>query len=345
MTDLVVDGLTDREFSVEELTVAMNVVPNMYDAITRFGIFRDPIPLTTTYVRLDINNGVLNLLPTTERGGPASKGAIGKRAAKIFEIPHIAHEDAVMAADIQNLRAFGSRAPMMLEDKVNEKLVTMAMKHYFTHEYMRMGALHGKVVDADGTVLVDYFNEFGITEQVQYFGDTTKSIRAHCIAVKRHIEDNLLGESMTGVACLCSADFFDMLLEDADVKAAYNAAAAMMRTNPNLDDVRPMFPYQGILFMEYRAKGSYLNQDGTTSTRKFIADGEARFFPLGTMDTAHFFVAPGDFLEAANMPGQLFYAKQEPIKFGRGIELHTQSNPLPVWKRPALLVKGTTAAE
>jgi hypothetical protein len=37
------------------------------------------------------------------------------------------------------------------------------------------------------------------------------------------------------------------------------------------------------------------------------------------------------------------YAKQEPRKFGRGTDLHTQSNPLPICLRPEVLVKGTKA--
>jgi len=37
--------------------------------------------------------------------------------------------------------------------------------------------------------------------------------------------------------------------------------------------------------------------------------------------------------------GQPLYAKQEPRDFGRGTDLHTQSNPLPMCHRPSLLVK------
>ncbi len=31
------------------------------------------------------------------------------------------------------------------------------------------------------------------------------------------------------------------------------------------------------------------------------------------------------------------------MKFDKGIEIHTESNPLPLCKRPALLAKGTSA--
>ena len=46
-----------------------------------------------------------------------------------------------------------------------------------------------------------------------------------------------------------------------------------------------------------------------------------------------------DVNETVNTLGQPLYAKQEPREFGRGTDLHTQSNPLPMCHRPGLLVK------
>ena len=41
--------------------------------------------------------------------------------------------------------------------------------------------------------------------------------------------------------------------------------------------------------------------------------------------------------------GLPLYAKQEPRQFGRGTDVHTQSNPLPICLRPEVLVKGAKA--
>ena len=113
----------------------------------------------------------------------------------------------------------------------------------------------------------------------------------------------------------------------------------MARLNPQLDDVRPAFLHQGILFLEYRAQASSIAADGTSSSTRFIDAGDARFFPLGTLQSAASFTAPGDFLEAMNIPGQLYYAKAAPVRFERGIDFHTQSSFLPIWTRPATLVR------
>ncbi len=61
------------------------------------------------------------------------------------------------------------------------------------------------------------------------------------------------------------------------------------------------------------------------------------------MNTFETVFAPADFTETVNTIGKEVYAKQEPRKFNRGIDLHTQSNPLPICYRPGELVKGTVA--
>jgi hypothetical protein len=103
--------------------------------------------------------------------------------------------------------------------------------------------------------------------------------------------------------------------------------------------VRNGFAFGSIVFEEYVGKASYLDGAGISQTRDFIAEGEAHAFPLGTVDTFATYFAPADFNETVNTLGQLLYAKQEPRKFDRGTDLHTQSNPLPMCHRPAMLVK------
>ena len=152
----------------------------------------------------------------------------------------------------------------------------------------------------------------------------------------RHFEDNLKGEFMTGVHCLCSPEFFDALTDHGKVKDAfaYSQQRAVL-----IDDMRAGFTFGGVTFEEYRGQATDMNG----VTRRFIAAGEAHAFPLGTVDTFSTYYAPADFNETANTLGQALYAKQEPRKFDRGTDLHTQSNPLPMCHRPGVLVKLTMA--
>ena len=90
-----------------------------------------------------------------------------------------------------------------------------------------------------------------------------------------------------------------------------------------------------VTFEEYAGEAS----DGDDNVRRFIEAGEGHAFPLGTVDTFATYFAPADFNETANTLGQPLYAKQEPRKFDRGTDLHTQSNPLPMCHRPGVLIK------
>ena len=88
-------------------------------------------------------------------------------------------------------------------------------------------------------------------------------------------------------------------------------------------------------------RGGHVDPDG--NVRRFIAANEGHAFPMGTVETFATYFAPADFNETANTLGRPLYAKQEPRKFERGTDLHTQANPLPMCHRPAVLVKLTAS--
>ncbi len=77
--------------------------------------------------------------------------------------------------------------------------------------------------------------------------------------------------------------------------------------------------------------------------RRFIEKDTGHCFPLGTASTFTTYFAPADFNETVNTLGQQLYAKQEPRRFDRGTDLHTQSNPLPMCHRPGTLIKVVAA--
>src|SRR5262245_57831808 len=132
-----IDIFNSNAFSTVELTNAINVVPNTFGRLQQMNLFPGRGVRTTT-VALERKNGVLNLLPTGERGAPGTVGAVGKRDLRHFEVSHILHSDSVLADDVQNVRAFGSENQMQaVQELVNEKLTTMRAKHDITLEYHR----------------------------------------------------------------------------------------------------------------------------------------------------------------------------------------------------------------
>ncbi len=325
-------------FSMSSLTAAINIIPNRFGRIEALRIFPDK-PVRTRQVMVEEQNGVLNLLPTMPVGAPGTVGTRAKRSLRSFVVPHIPHDDVVLPEEVQGIRAFGSETEMeTIASVMARHLQTMRNKHAITLENLRMGALKGVILDADGSVIYNLFDEFGITPAVINFdlANASANIKRACANVLRHFEDNLKGEFMTAVHCLCSPEFFDALTEHPKVKDAfaYSQQRAVL-----IDDMRAGFTFGGVTFEEYRGQATDMNG----VTRRFIAAGEAHAFPLGTVDTFSTYYAPADFNETANTLGQVLYAKQEPRKFERGTDLHTQSNPLPMCHRPGVLVKLTMA--
>lgn len=327
---MMVDPFKDG-YSLVQLSQAINVLPNMYGRVNELGLFTFRAQ-TNPSVLIEMNNGVLTLVPTTPWGGPAPKNKVGKRNARSFSVPHMPLEDTVLASEVIGIRAFGTENVLeTVNSRVNDKLQTMKNKIDQTLEWRKMGALKGVVYDADGSsVLYDYFAEFGVTKKTVTFdlATATTDVRAKCMEVARHMEDNLMGETMQRGHCLVSPEFFDLLVAHKSVKEAYaNYAEAAQRIG---GDMRKGFSFGGLTFEEYRA---------TVDGKRFIDAGEGHAFPVGTYETFSNFGAPADFVETVNTLALPYYARQQNKDFNRGIDLHVQANQLPLVARPATIVE------
>jgi hypothetical protein len=240
-------------------------------------------------------------------------------------------EDTVAAADVIGIRAFGTEDTFeTVVDRVNMKLQAMKNKFDITMEWRKITALKGIALDADGSVIEDYFAAFGVTKKTVTFpfSVATTDVRKLCMDVVRWIEDNLLGETMQRVHCLVSPEFFDALVAHPKVKEAFaNYSEAAQRIG---GDMRKGFSFGGVTFEEYR---------GIVGTQRFIDAGKGHAFPIGTTETFSNFGAPADFIETVNTLALPYYARQETKDFNRGIDLHAQSNFLPLVTRPATIVE------
>jgi hypothetical protein len=179
-------------------------------------------------------------------------GKRGKRKLRSFVVPHIPHDDVVLLEEVQGIRAFGLETETVA-GVIARHLETMRNKHAITLEHLRMGALKGVILDADGSELVDLFDAFEITPQSVSFelGTVGTNVRAKCGTALSTIEDNLKGEFMNGVHCLCSPEFFAALTGHAKVEKAFEnwQNGAIL-----INDIRRGFTYDGITFEEYRVR-------------------------------------------------------------------------------------------
>jgi len=336
---VMLDIFNNSAFSTVELSEGIQNTPNNYGRVGQMGLFM-PKPVRTTTVSIEINNGVLSLIESSARGSAGAVNKRGKRSLKSFSVPHFSLSDTILADDVQNIRAFGNTGELEATvDFINERMSEMSSKHDITEEWLKVTALRGTVLDADGSVLLNLFTDFGVSETVKFFNfaSDTADIKKTALDVKRHIEQSLKGDTMTGVHALCSSSFFDKLTSHPVVEAAY---AYQQGITAQRNDLRKGFTWQDITFEEY--VGTATDADGTD--HPFIPDGDVRFFPVGTNSTFRQYWAPADMMQFVNTPGAPRYASIEMLDHDKGIEVQTQMNPLPICMRPAVLVRGNIAA-
>ena len=335
------DLFRNSAFETRELTEAINVVPNQWGAIGELGLFTDKA-IRTKMFQVESKNGLLQLIQSTEREAPLLGMRRGKRDLKDFSVRRFGLESRITAEDIDSIRAFGTEGELQTAlSEVNDRLIALRGNLDITREYLRAGALRGVVLDADGSTIVDLYQAFGVTPKaVDFAFATTSDFALKAREVTRHIENNLMGDTSTSVMALCSIGWWDKLMANADFKDAYKFFASV--ANPLRDDLRNTGVYwQGIYWKEYMGSAQTPNEDGTWTTRKFIPDNEARFFPLGTRSTFRQFNAPAPRLDTVNTPGQPFYsALAADPKWSEWIDVRGEMNTLPMCMRPGVLVRG-----
>lgn len=325
------DVFRDDAFSLMELTHAINLMPHVPTRLQSLGLFTES-GVATTSISIEMQTDVLALVPALPRGGVATVKTVPRRNLRNLSTIHLPQRVALYADEVQNLRAFGKQTETELAmDRLRKKMAVARRDSDLTIEFQRMGAIKGQVIDADGsTVLLDLFTEFGVTQQTHDMvldSDSTK-VLVKCLEVLRKMEDKLGGTMMSGARGFCSQEFFDALVAHPAVVDTYKYQQGQVLRQ----DRRAGFEFGGIWWEEYR---------GSVNGTRFIEANAAYVVPEGVPDLFATVYAPADYMETVNTIGLPYYAKQEPMDFGKGIDVETQSNPLHLNTRPNATIKVT----
>ncbi len=289
------DIFNDDAFSLVSLTKAINEQPYVPGRIGAIGLFSEE-GINTTSVSVEYDGATLSLVPAGQRGAPAPNVKSDKRKLINFNTIHLPQRARILADQIVGVRAFGSDSELQtVQTVVNKRLAKMRYALDATIEYQRIGALKGQILDANGsTVLEDLFTRFGLTQQTKamVFATATTNIRGKVMEAKRLMEDALGNAMYTGARALCSASFFDALVNHAKVESAF----VNWQSNETLrQDVRAGFLFAGVLWEEYR---------GTVGGVDFIGSGDAYLVPEGVPDLFVTNYSPADYVEAAGSLGR-----------------------------------------
>lgn len=333
-------------FSEIALTTAVEKYPYLPTGIGELGIFEDD-PIRTTAMAVEQRQGKLVLIPFSERGQAGKQRETEKRQARYFKVPRLMHADTITAQEIQNIREFGTESVLQqVETEVARRLsgpTGLTSNMEFTWEFHRLAAINGQLLDADGSVKYDWFQEFGIkrpnaiTFKLGLNADGTavapNSVRPLCNNIVRTMARNSQGAFLptTQVYALCGDEFWDLLTNHPDViKTYYNwAAAEELRKGQAFQAMK----FGGINWFNYRG-----SDDATTIA---VPTDQVRFFPVGAPGVFKRALAPGETFTWANTPGKQMYVLPIPDRDRNMFwTMEVYSYPLHICTRPEVLQNG-----
>lgn len=352
----VLDVFDSDLFTTVSLTAAVERNPYLPTGLGTLRLF-EPKPIRTKALAVEQREGRLVVIPTSDRGGPVTERITEKRSARYFPVPRLAHGDTVTAAELMDVRQFGSETQMMsVQKEVARRLsgpTGLQKSIEFTWERHRLGAVQGLLLDADGSTIYNWFNEFGIPKPTPVeFGlaaKTAGSLRTTCNQLVRHMVRAAKGAfgPESRVIGLCGDGFWDLLVNHPDVTSTYlnwvqaqelrkgmaffgDKGANPVSSNPGI--LSPM-PFGDIEWINYRGS------DDLTSIA--VPETGAIFFPEGADDVFDVAWAPHASQQWIATLGKPIYVV--PIKDRDRQEwwrMEVYSYPLHICKRPEVLMSG-----
>ena len=330
------DIFNDDAFSVVSLTAAVNKRKYRPGQISATGAFAED-GVTTTTIYVEQRDGKLGLVEPSARGGPGETTAAEGRLAVPFAVPHYERNDAVLADEVQNVRAFGSETESeTIEQRVQEKQGRHGQDLTMTLEHQRVGAIKGIVTTKSGAVLENLYTRFGIATppaiSMELDVDTT-NVGELFDGVRYSVEDSL-DDAYDGLHVFTGRDFHKAMWAHKSVKESllnYEGAQQLRQGTPDI------FEFGGATFERYRTGAAATTDLGSA----YIAADEARIIPLGVPDLFMTRFAPADYEETVNTVGLPLYARQYAMPNGKGRHLEVQMNAISICTRPEVLRKLT----
>lgn len=335
-------------FNIISMTNAIRDIKTVPSFLDSLGIFT-PKPIMTERFGIEqVGDSTLALVPTTERGAPRTSIGRDRRTMRDFSTVRLRQFDTLRASEIQGVRAFGSETEVeQMQRIVADRQGNLLRRLRLTSEYHKLGATAGIVLDADGTTVIrNFYTEFGITPPTEIAfnwasrTDVTGFLRQNVI---RPMVQSLGGRWTPGarIVALCGDQFYDALINNAEVRASYlnwQAAAQLRGNSDGIGRAYGEFTFGDITWVNYRG-----TDDNTTVA---IGTSKCRFIPVGIPDVFQSVYSPGESFEVVNTMGQEFYSKvvPDPSGYNEFVEIDVASYRLDMCLAPQALLPGRAGA-
>jgi hypothetical protein len=332
------DIFNDDAFSLVTMTAAVERMPTVPSFLGSLGLFESE-GITTNIASIEQVGQTLQLINTSQRGTAPAMGRTDKRSMRNFNIPRIADSDQVFASEIQGIRAFGTESELeTVVQKVAQKQAKMLRKVALTLEYHRLGAIQGILLDADNSVLYNYFTEFGISQpaEIDFDLDNPAPARGALMNLVKSVKRSIiraLGEAAPGIRiiALCGDTFFDQFTVHSEVEKSYInwSDAASLRA--------------GEVFSAFRwGEIDWVNYQGTDDNSTVaIAANQVKFIVQGVPGLFRRINGPGETFETVNTIGRDIYSLMvRDNDRNMWVQPEVYAYPLHVCTRPEVLLRG-----
>ena len=281
-------------------------------------------PVFGNTATLKIKKGASIVLNVIEPGADR----LVKSTKDIYELtiklPRFGLSGQILAHEMNEFESLEGEAKVeSVSQKITEILAEHKNDYMTTIEYMATGALFGKVVDGEGTVLF----EFNTT------ADPIEFKAKDNIKVLDEIDTALVDELGTEVPyeILADATFISRVAADAETQNFFQTGQAKWLD----EEGKRVLVVHSKRYVPFRA--SWIDADG--NKQAFIAEGEAVVIPLSA-DVFQYVYGRADHIEAVKVAPKLFFAaKPEPLEKGKGWGLETETKMIPFCVRPGALIK------
>lgn len=291
-------------FSVFELTDMVQRVPYAPNYLGSLGLFTSD-PIRTTTIGIERQQGKLALIKTSQRGGPPDIGDRTRGKLYRADTVRLAKRATIYAHELQNIRSAVRDGDNLLaaQEEVLKHVTSLRQDMELTHENMRMGAITGRVLDADGSLITDWFDVFGLTAPapIPYnFTDSNFDIQLAVTNQTRALIRALGGNAPANVEVigLCGDTFFNQLMTHPNYRGVYKQAGI----------VDPQF--RNFAFASIEAFGiTWVNYRGTDDIAMVgVATNECRFILRNVPNLFKVAWSPMENFQFANTLGQPIYS-------------------------------------
>lgn len=342
----ILDVFNSDAFSAVSLSKAVekiDYVPGLLGSIP--GLFEE-VPVATTSVWIEERSTGVTVLQTTPRGAPPHNEGGDIRKARNFLTTRIADASRITASELQDIRAFGSENVMEnLAGMLARRQAKMKRNMDITLENMRLGAVQGTLLDADGSTIQAWDTAFSqtIPAEVDFDLDNASpdagALRSKCATAVRSINRGLKGGMASRIVALCGDTFWDQLMahtEIRDVYLGYSNATWLSQ-----DMTWSTYEFGGITWINYRGGDAAAANSAGGTTTVAIGDTKAKFFPIQAGESIFQWVkAPGESFSDVNSLGQGFYSRLVPdLQRDAWVDVEMYSYPLFVCTMPQALYR------